>query len=253
MLRSIDDVLRSLDLIIDESIAERSPLGYFAALYRRVTAAVKQAIESGAFQDNQRMEKLDIVFAQRYLDAYQTFRTTGAATRSWLAAFHEAPNRAPTVLQHLLLGMNAHISLDLGIAAAEVAENDVLSLKDDFFAINAILGSLVGDTQARLTRIFTPLAIVDTLLGSIDEDLSLFSIAYARDNAWTQTLELSVADSSRRTVIIESRDIAVANFAARLAKPNKLRIRLLLWLARLLERKDIASRIQILASLPPHA
>ena len=73
--RTIDDVLADLDVILEKSLAAPSRLGYFAALYRKVTAKVKEGIESGFFDDGPRMEQLDVVFASRYLDALALFES----------------------------------------------------------------------------------------------------------------------------------------------------------------------------------
>lgn len=246
-MNTIDEVLHRLDHIVDHAIRERSPAGYFPALYRRVTAIVKDEIARGTFDDNERMEAFDIHFARRYLDAVDDHTAKKAVTHSWKAAFSAADNPSLIVLQHLLLGMNAHISLDLGISAAAVADkNDPLSITADFMRINAILGSLIHDTQNRLTRIFGPLGLIDRLLGDMDESLSLFSIEYARDRAWTQALELILARDAARDTLIDQRDAAVARFSQRLARPRKPLLRLLLRLIRIAEKGDVPSRIHVL-------
>ena len=70
------------------------------------------------------MEKLDVIFANRYIKAYYQYQTQQPASKTWEAAFVEADNYWIIVLQHLLLGMNAHINLDLGIAAAQISPKD---------------------------------------------------------------------------------------------------------------------------------
>ena len=102
-------------------MTSQSRMGYFAALYRRVTCAVRDGISAGSFQNGPLMEQLDVVFASRYLDALATFQAGGAATRSWMVAFHGYDDANLLILQQLLSGMNAHINLDLGIAAAQVS------------------------------------------------------------------------------------------------------------------------------------
>jgi hypothetical protein len=247
MLNSIEAVIESLDTITEQAISEHSPEGYFSSLYGRVTKEVRDAIHRREFEDNERMEALDVVFANRYLDAYRIVKESGNSTRSWKVAFEQNANSKLIVLQHLLLGMNAHINLDLGIAAAQVTDAaSALSLKNDFYKINQILGSMIQDTQKKLTYIFGPLGIVDQLLGSLDERLSLFSITYARDKAWNQTLELLLADPNQKTALIQERDEKVSAFATYLVRPPKASIRCLLWLIRCLERKDIATRIRLL-------
>ncbi len=246
-MNSIDEVLQRLDDIVEQSIKSRSPGGYFPALYRRVTAVVKRDIDRGAFDNNERMERLDIHFAQRYLNAFDSHAGQGPVSLSWEAAFAGVEKPSLIVLQHLLLGMNAHIGLDLGISTAAVADREnPLAIKDDFIRINAILGSLINDTQKRLTRVFGPLGIIDHLLGDVDESISLFSIEYARDKAWTQALELIVADDGTRDDLIDQRDKAVAGFSGRIARPRKLTLRILIRLIRLAEKGDVPWRIGIL-------
>lgn len=245
MIRSIDQIIDELDAIVRECIEKQDPLGYFASLYKRVTIKVRNGISVGHFEDNPRMEKLDIIFASRYLDAYRAFRRNESTTHSWNAAFNAKAPKLIT-LQHLMLGMNAHISLDLGIAAAQTSPENPLSLRNDFYSINRVLESLIDDTQKRLTRIFRPLGLADRLLGPVDEKLSIYSIAYARDKAWTQTLELSLASVAQQTQMIADRDLAVAKFSDRLETPKKRMARLLLLAIRLLEHGSVSERIKIL-------
>ena len=72
---SIDEVIAQLGDLIDRSLRERSRLGFFAALYRKVTVKVKEGIAAGRFDDGRRMERLDVTFANRYLEAVARLRT----------------------------------------------------------------------------------------------------------------------------------------------------------------------------------
>src|SRR3954465_14405752 len=98
---AIDQVLERLDAIIDRAIVERDRLGFFAVLYRTVTAAVKEGIAAGRFADGPRMERLDIVFANRYLAAFDHHRRGQSSTRSWKAAFAAGSSRRAVIMQHL--------------------------------------------------------------------------------------------------------------------------------------------------------
>ncbi len=80
---SIDRVIAGLSEILAQAKAERSRLGYFPALYRKVTESIKQGIADGIFDDGARMERRDILFARRYLDAYDAYRAGGSPVRSW--------------------------------------------------------------------------------------------------------------------------------------------------------------------------
>ena len=66
---TIQDVIRELDVIIDDSIKTNSRIGLFAYVYRRTTFEIASEIALGHFEDNQRLEDFDMAFANLYLDA----------------------------------------------------------------------------------------------------------------------------------------------------------------------------------------
>jgi hypothetical protein len=144
---SIDEVLVELDVIIKACRERGSADGYFAALYRRVTAEVKAGIARAGFEDGARMEQLDVAFANRYLDAWTHKEQGVRITESWEVAFDCSRDYWPVVLQHLLLGMNAHINLDLGIAAAMVGLRSVFLVLPD--GVGTKIASLYGLSRTR--------------------------------------------------------------------------------------------------------
>ncbi len=132
-LDDIDVVLDRLGVLVDDAKSRGDRAGYFAAMYRKVTIAVKDAIVAGRFEDGDRIARLDRVFAERYLDAHAVAEAGGRPSASWQVAFDADDRWRPIIIQHLLVGMNAHINLDLGIAAATVAPGaDLAGLKSDF-------------------------------------------------------------------------------------------------------------------------
>ena len=80
--QTIDEVIQYLDEIIASAQNESSRAGYFPALYRKVTLAVKHGIEHHLFEDGERMERLDVIFANRYLEAYDQYRNGEKPTQS---------------------------------------------------------------------------------------------------------------------------------------------------------------------------
>jgi hypothetical protein len=183
---TINEVIERLNEILEWAIAKGSRIGYFAALYKGVTEKVREGIESGLFQDGSRMERFDVIFANRYLEALRMFRTGDQPTRSWLFAFESADGARPVVLQHLLLGINAHINLDLGVAAAEVSKGSELgALQRDFDSINDILAARVSVVQAQIARVSPLTSLLDRIDPTADRAVINFSIERARDQAWT--------------------------------------------------------------------
>ena len=243
--QTIDDVLEQLDAVIADSRRDDSRLGYFPALYRKVTARVQQGILAGEFEDGPRMERLDVTFANRYLDALALRRRGEAPTKAWDVAFCACDDWSPIVLQHLLLGMNAHINLDLGIAAARTAPGAELeALHADFNRINGVLASLVDDVKAELAQIWRPLGPLDRISGNIEDLCVNLSMTKARDTAWTFPTELAQQSPAEQAETIARRDRWTARFGAELRRPPVGQIRLLL--IRLGERRDVAQNIQIL-------
>src|SRR5690606_13776650 len=111
--QNIKEVLTALDLIIADCRQHNSRMGYFAVLYKKMTEGVRVGLSQNYFDDGARMEKLDVVFANRYLNAYHQYRHGQPSTHSWAEAFNAAQRSDLIVVQHLLLGINAHINLDL--------------------------------------------------------------------------------------------------------------------------------------------
>src|SRR5687768_8089018 len=98
-----------------------------------MTVAVRDAIRAGKFQDAARMEALDIAFANRYLATREQYFAGELHGQSWLQAYAAATSDRYTVLQHLLIGINPHIMIDLGVAAARTCPGDTLAgLQQDF-------------------------------------------------------------------------------------------------------------------------
>src|SRR5208283_4939615 len=183
--QTIDEVVSALDTIVQQAYDKAGRLGYFAALYQRVTCAVRDGITNGRFQNGPLMEKLDVAFASRYLDALATFQAGGAPTHSWALAFRGCDDADLLILQQLLSGMNAHINLDLGIASAQVSPGDQLpQLKPDFDAINDVLAAQVAAVDSEMQAVAPLTNNLSTVGLSTETILINFNIGLARKTAW---------------------------------------------------------------------
>jgi hypothetical protein len=183
--RSIDEVLDRLDAEIEVAVRAGNRNAYFTCLYRSVTQRVLDGIRAGRFEDPARMQRLDVVFANRYLAAYHAYQRQQRASESWMTAFDASRQARLVILQHLLLGMNAHINLDLGLAAAEVAPGaDLPKLRRDFHEISVLLGEMLDDVQRRIARVSPWLGVLDFVGARKDEMIFSFGLSGARDLAW---------------------------------------------------------------------
>ncbi len=219
-INRIEDVVSALDSIIAQSMKANDASGYFASLYRRMTLAVSDGIKKGAFENGERMERLDIIFAKRYLDAYHQYKTGVSPSSAWKLAFDCAKANESTTIQHLLLGINAHINLDLGIAAATLCpDKSIFNLKKDFDTINVVISSLVQAVQSELEKIWFPMQLINKITGSVDDEVVNFSIGMAREAAWKVATDLAMMPVVQHPVYIKRLDESVTRLGIGIQKP----------------------------------
>jgi hypothetical protein len=241
---TIDDVVARMDRVLDRCIERRSRLGYFTVLYRDVTVRVRDEIRAHRFDDGERMERLDVVFASRYLAAVEQYWAGTTPTKSWTVAFESALRWRPIVLQHLLLGMNAHINLDLAIAAAQTAPGSELpALERDFDRISGLLTGMIEDVQNRLVRISPWMRVVDMAGGRSDEEIVGFGVSGARDVAWQAARRLAVVPRPQLDQAIALQDHVVATLARGILAPRWI-VGWALGVVRVSEPRDVCAVIE---------
>lgn len=240
---TMDEVLQGLDEIIAKSIAENSYLGIFAYVYRRTTAQVKQAIIDKQFEDNERMEILDVAFASLYLEAYHRFAGNQKTTASWETSFRAGHDKI-TIIQHLMLGMNAHINMDLGIAAASIAPGDKLgALKNDFMMVNQILNGLVNEMQNRIAKVSRLMFLLDWAGKNSDELIVNFSMEKAREQAWNLAGILANLQEPEKEITIAEVDNTISNLGALIKRPPGNILHYALKLIAFFEEKNVTKII----------
>jgi hypothetical protein len=244
---TIDAVIAAFDALIAGDIRARSRLGYFAALYRGVTIQVKAGIASGRFDDGPRMERLDVTFANRYLTALEQFRLGEPPSRCWSVAFDSAMRWRPLILQQLLLGTNAHVNFDLGIAAATVCPGDELPpLRHDFDAINAILAGMVNQVIDEINEVSPWIKFLDQIDPSADDAIINFSMERARTCAWDFASTLAPLAPHDWGPELDARDRATADLGRLIAHPPGILFNLGLLLIRLRESSNVPKVIAVL-------
>jgi Family of unknown function (DUF5995) len=211
---TIDGVVEAIESIIDWSISASSRLGYFAALYKRITIAIGTAVSDGKFDDGPRMQRFDATFATRYFDALNGYfhpAQFSKPTRSWRVTFDAASSPEPIILQHLLAGVNAHIELDLGITAQAVAPRGNLeALHNDFNTVNDVLTSQVSGVVNELDELSPVLADLYHVLTSNEIFLIDEGVKTLRDSAWTFATILALEPGIAHPATIWARDEKVS-------------------------------------------
>lgn len=170
----------------------------FLTIYSRMTRDVNEHIERGTFENPEWMGEYVVAFANYYRRAFLDFERgrRDAVPAPWRIAFETAVAGDALVAQDAFLGINAHINYDLALAVRDVGIASARQSKyADHRAINDVLSQLVDEQQRALAGLYAPgVEDVDAIFGPIDESLSLFSMAEAREQAWRVAVVLSDFD-----------------------------------------------------------
>jgi hypothetical protein len=174
---------------IDAELPPGDGAAVFNRMYLTVTERVGEVIAGPAsdpstFLDPERMEQLDVRFANLWLAAYDADRVDRPVAAAWRPIF-EAREGGRVPVQYALAGMNSHIEHDLPIAVFDACRARDLEPEDvhaDYEAVNAVLAAV----EAPIRRSFLDevgLAL-DEHLGPVVHLISAWNIDTARDLSW---------------------------------------------------------------------
>lgn len=216
-----DPVSRDLAAMIAWARSQHSRMGYFAALYTHVSAAIQKTCSDGGFVRPDLLLRVNETFFARYHAAFDARRQGAPTTGPWTAAFDATQLDRLCVVQHLLLGMNAHINYDLPIAVATALDAEELTeFATDFNTMNVLLGSLLHDVSTDLAVVWPLLKWINRF-GSGAEDVTIeFSMKLARAHAWRSALRLSPLCGEARAQAIAHLDRVAVGLARDVAHPR---------------------------------
>jgi hypothetical protein len=247
---TIDEILQRLDQIILTCRQENSRLGFFATLYRNVTIKIKAGIATGVFEDGPRMERLDVAFANRYLAALESFRQNQPTSSCWRIAFQTASNYWPLIIQQLLVGINAHVNFDLGIAAAAITPGSELSrLRPDFDRINDILDDMILKVRTDVESLSPRIKFLDRLAPASGDRIINFSLNKARASAWLVANMVNSTPPEKLGTKLSILDDGVAMLGSLIASPKGWLINFGLRDIRLRESNDVPHIIDVLSQM----
>lgn len=198
------------------ALAATDASGYFPALYAVVTSQIAAGIAQGRFEDGERMDRFATTFARHYVTADDD---RPAAPRCWKATWAVAGERRLLIVQHLLLGINAHVNYDLAQAVVDVAGpgGDLAAVRPDFDAVNDVLAATYTTVLADLDRVSRWVNLAAALGGGRAFN---FSLRVARDQAWGAAVRLHPLDGDGRRRYLAELDDLVSVLAFLVANPG---------------------------------
>jgi hypothetical protein len=158
----------------------------FNGMYLEVTKAVRAALDE--FESPGFVERLDVLFAEFYFQAFDAAAAKAWVSRAWAPLFARKDARGVIALQFAVAGMNAHINNDLAHALVLTwKELDLDPGHDtpehrDYEKVNGILERVEAELKGPLSDQL--IRDVDTMLGTADDFLALWSVRKARAEAW---------------------------------------------------------------------
>ncbi|MEO5782654.1 MAG: DUF5995 family protein, partial [Ginsengibacter sp.] len=153
-------------------------------------------------------------------------------------------NNNLVVLQHLILGINTHINLDLAIAAAETCPGEkIYDLQNDFEKINVVIAAQSQTMQNTLCKIWVPLKLLTDISNHRQDAVINFSIDQARKASWASALALALVQGEAHNNYIAIMDNAVVKIADRITSPPFF-TNLLLKLVLMMESKNVSKIIE---------
>ncbi|MGA2018570.1 MAG: DUF5995 family protein [Opitutaceae bacterium] len=250
---TVPDVIQAMVGFVAWCEANASRLGYFAALYLRITKAVEAALGQGTvFQDNERMAQLDATFANRYFTALNGYfhpEQFPGISGCWLAAFTGTETPGDTAVQYILTGVASHIGLDLGIATQQVCGTPSVlqQFQGDFDQINTVLAQQVQTVLGEIDSVSPLLADLYAALGKHEMALIDDGLGGSRAAAWAVANALAVQQPAQQALTIAAQDALVAGLIPIVSSPPEP----LGAVAKIIAQHENPNIVQVIADLVP--
>lgn len=243
--RTVEEVEAGLQRLEAHFWVRRDRRGVFATAYLHITRALRRDLEGGGFRNPAWVRAYLVSFGNLYRVALLNYeRGEGPVAKAWRISFEAARVGAGFVIQHLVLGINAHINHDLPLALVEVGIDPARADKyHDHTRVNEVLQAATDGLKGEVSTRYAPvLSRLDRLAGRFDDDATRFSIPKAREHAWTFAVALTSCGSDPEKVRLRTLLDEQAAVLARLILAAPTRRPLLVRTVRLVQRLDAVVR-----------
>lgn len=218
----------------------------FLACYQRMTEHMLMAIARHAFHDTTWVYRLIGDFADYYFVALTAWEQGTGGPQVWQHTFACAARNDATIVQHLLLGVNAHINYDLVLVLddllhpewPQLAERERQQRHADYDAVNRVIALTIDRVQDEVIAPYArAMRILDRALGPLDEWCTAHLIRNWRNDVWQQAMQMIALNDNAERVAFRQHIDRIATQRARLLSGDALGARVfgypLRWLNRL--------------------
>jgi hypothetical protein len=185
---TIGDVIDIMQKL-DQSLPANDGVACFNRMYLEVTKGVQSGLKDGFFDNPEFMARLDVIFANFYLEAVRSAAPGGSGhiPTAWRPLIATRSHPDIYSIQFAWAGMSAHIYHDLPLAVVRTCRQggtapDAGTIHADFQKVDTLLA---GVAQSVRQSFESGLALeVDERMEAALDRMSDWSINSARDVAW---------------------------------------------------------------------
>lgn len=200
MTSAPNPLLDRMDLLIDGWRQADDSRGIFLECYAAMTRNMIHAVAEGEFEDGPWVTVLLHRFADYYFAALDRHEAGAPETPAvWTLTFDAATRPRTHVLQHLVLGVNAHINYDLVFVLDELLREEWAELPRELRAsrqrdhrhVNEVICRTIDLVQDGILERHSPrMNVIDVGFGRLDEWLLGRLIRNWREEVWQNATAL---------------------------------------------------------------
>jgi hypothetical protein len=208
---SIPEAIARMEAI-EQALPAADGLACFDRMYLDVTRSVAASLSQGFFADPDFMTRLDVNFANLYLEAAACADQPASAPVAWRPLIERRSLPGIEPIQFALAGMNTHINHDLPLAVVATCTDlgtqpTAGSISADYQKVDELLDA-AEESIRRSFESNVELA-VDRHLQAVENLVATWTINDARDLAWNNALLLWELRDAR-----VARDLLLAGLGA---------------------------------------
>ncbi|MFO1484929.1 MAG: DUF5995 family protein [Verrucomicrobiaceae bacterium] len=189
----------------------------FASAYLVTTQTVAEWIQAGHFRSKDVALRYVVAFSNAWRDALEEEEHHGRPPEAWRMAFATAHLPESTVIENLMLGINAHINHDLAFSALKAGlDTRCDCCAFDHSCINDALRAAAPRVRRRVSHLHAPAgSLAGALMGAGIDRHTMRSFMVARHHAWISAKALQAAPTQAARAAVAQ---AVSRRAARAAQ-----------------------------------